>query len=498
MTTSSHRGLRRLAVPVLSATVLVVALVVTPMHRAAAGPGPTVSVPVVAIWAGQSVVLNGSGFLPNTPETIELGSTLIGHTVTSATGTIFAAVPIPWGSAEGPTRIGVLDTAFGPVTTPLAIRTTWPQFRRGPSHQATDSVDTNMTETSTGGTVQTLHTQWQIAFGSRVIASPAVADGLVFIGAENKVFKALDANTGATHWSFTASGGIYASPAVVNDVVYFAGGSTVYARNADTGAALWSFTTGGRIVSSPTVSGGVLYIGSDDGSVYALNVATGALVWTHATGGAVESSPAVSGGRVFVGSQDTYLYALDQATGQLDWRHKTGDQVQSSPVVNGSSVYVGSNDGKIYALRTSTGATLWTFQTRIDSSMNPTKANGSPSLNDGVLTLQVEFDGQSPSSGWLLFSINATTGAVTASTEASGSRAPHTATFTSSPSIMNGLICGFSGLYTGVICDTRFDFGEHEGSGLISTPGSRVASSALADGRIFFADVAGNVFAGSL
>ena len=63
---------------------------------------------------------------------------------------------------------------------------------------------------------------------------------------------------------------------------------------------------------------------------------------------------------------------------------------------------------------------------------------------------------------------------------------------------MNGLVCGFLGLYGGVICDTRSDFAGHEGSGIISTPGNLVASSALADGRIFFADVAGNVFAGSV
>ena len=55
------------------------------------------------------------------------------------------------------------------------------------------------------------------------------------------------------------------SPAVVNGVVYI--GSTdndddVYALNASTGALLWSSAPGVFLESSPAVANGVVYIGS--------------------------------------------------------------------------------------------------------------------------------------------------------------------------------------------------------------------------------------------
>ncbi len=53
------------------------------------------------------------------------------------------------------------------------------------------------------------------------------------------------------------------SPAVVNGMAYLGSvDHSVYAFNATTGAKLWSFTTEGLVVSSPAVANGVVYIGS--------------------------------------------------------------------------------------------------------------------------------------------------------------------------------------------------------------------------------------------
>ena len=101
------------------------------------------------------------------------------------------------------------------------------------------------------------------------------------------------------------------SPAVANGVVYIGSDdNNVYALNANTGALLWSYTTGGAVTSSPAVANGVVYVGSDDNKVYALNASTGALLWSYTTGGAVESSPAVANGVVYVGSDDGNVYAF--------------------------------------------------------------------------------------------------------------------------------------------------------------------------------------------
>jgi outer membrane protein assembly factor BamB len=104
---------------------------------------------------------------------------------------------------------------------------------------------------------------------------------------------------------------------VANGVVYVAADNgNIYALNATTGTKLWSFTTGSNVFSSPAVANGVVYVGSNDGNVYALNGATGTQLWSFTTGGTVGSSPAVVNGVVYVGSSDGNVYAFDLTGGQ--------------------------------------------------------------------------------------------------------------------------------------------------------------------------------------
>jgi hypothetical protein len=63
---------------------------------------------------------------------------------------------------------------------------------------------------------------------------------------------------------------VYSSPAIANGVVYVGSWlDTVYAFDALTGRSVWDYRTGAGIVSSPTIAGGVVFIGSYDNKVYA-------------------------------------------------------------------------------------------------------------------------------------------------------------------------------------------------------------------------------------
>ena len=126
--------------------------------------------------------------------------------------------------------------------------------------------------------------KWRYTTGLNVFSSPAVANGVVYVGSEDGHLYALNAKTGAKLWSY-ATNFVDSSPAVANGVVYF--GSTddnVYALNASTGAKLWSFATSDIVTSSPAVANGVVYVGSYDHNVYALNASTGAKLWSYPTG----------------------------------------------------------------------------------------------------------------------------------------------------------------------------------------------------------------------
>ncbi|MDP2953063.1 MAG: PQQ-binding-like beta-propeller repeat protein, partial [Chloroflexota bacterium] len=155
---------------------------------------------------------------------------------------------------------------------------------------------------------------------------------------------------GALRRSYTTGGPAQSSPAVANGVVYVGSGDKkLYALDAATGALRWSYTTGDAVTSSPAVASGVVYVGSRDRKVYALDAATGALRWSYTTGGMVDSSPTVANGVVYVGSWDNKLYALNAASGALGWSYTTGGLVWSSPAVANGVVYVGSYDSKVYA-----------------------------------------------------------------------------------------------------------------------------------------------------
>ncbi len=202
--------------------------------------------------------------------------------------------------------------------------------------------------------------KWAVPTGSAIYSSPAVLDGVVYVGSEDGKLYAFNVQTSATLWTAsTKFSSIDSSPAVANGVVYIGSGEgKLYAFNVQTGATLWTGSTGGKVDSSPAVADGVVYVGSYDGRLYAFNGQTGATLWTGSTGGAIDSSPTVANGVVYVGSKDDKLYAFNAQTGVMLWARSTGGGIDfSSPAVANGVVYVGSGDGKLYAFHLSPGAT---------------------------------------------------------------------------------------------------------------------------------------------
>ncbi len=267
------------------------------------------------------------------------------------------------------------------TTSPAPPLADWTEFHR-------DNMQRwNPYETTLGvNNVGTLGVKWQNllttpSFDRFIESSPAVVNGVVYIGSLDDNVYALNASTGAKLWSFTTGGLVESSPAVVNSVVYIGSfDGNVYALNASTGAKLWSFATGDFVQSSPAVVNGVVYIGSSDGNLYALNAGTGAKVWSFATAEVeIASSPAVANGVVYIASvEDNDVYAVNASTGAKLWSFATGNGLSSSPAVANGVVYIGSWDGNVYALNASTGAKLWSFTTRPDFQVesSPAVANG--------------------------------------------------------------------------------------------------------------------------
>jgi hypothetical protein len=65
---------------------------------------------------------------------------------------------------------------------------------------------------------------------------------------------------------------VTSSPAVADGKVYVGSQDRrIYALNASTGALIWSYLTGNWVRSSPAIAEGKLYVGSDDNKVYAFS-----------------------------------------------------------------------------------------------------------------------------------------------------------------------------------------------------------------------------------
>lgn len=140
-------------------------------------------------------------------------------------------------------------------------------------------------------------------------AAPVIAAGLVCFGSSaDDTVRALDLNTGALRWQFTAGGPVRFAPQIVGSRVFFAADDGwVYCLDAATGRPAWTFRAapedeqfiGNRRMISRwpcrngvLVADGVLYcvagIWPSEGIyVYALDAETGAVRWCNDTSGLV-------------------------------------------------------------------------------------------------------------------------------------------------------------------------------------------------------------------
>ena len=88
-----------------------------------------------------------------------------------------------------------------------------------------------------------------------------------FVGTPVHNVTALNASTGVKVWSFATGSSVDSSPAVANGVVYIGSfNGNLYALNATTGAKLWGYDTGGFVYTSLAVVDGLLYF--RDGSPF--------------------------------------------------------------------------------------------------------------------------------------------------------------------------------------------------------------------------------------
>jgi len=163
----------------------------------------------------------------------------------------------------------------------------WPQYLHGPQHSSV-SPATAFTPSNAASAIQVWHWQPPVIPGKPaplLEASPTVAAGRVYIGAESGGFYALSEATGAVVWTrqldtepkatcpargITSTAAVAPDPVTGTSTIYVSGARHLYALNAATGAVVWKTEIGPPSLaspdayynwSSPTVAGGHIYVG---------------------------------------------------------------------------------------------------------------------------------------------------------------------------------------------------------------------------------------------
>jgi outer membrane protein assembly factor BamB len=413
------------------------------------------------------LLVSGSGYKPYAEIDIYFDTKDEAKAIANGSGSFSKiAIEAPGSALPGKHFVSAVQRAGDTgAQAPFLVNTNWSQFGFTPDLKRLNPYE-NVLNTSTVGSLDLL---WSYTTGAAVPFSPAVVNGVVFVGSNDGNIYALKASTGSKVWSNGGEG----SPAVGNGDVYVGQGS-ISALSAATGALLWSSRTNDGSVAAYTLADGVVYVGANDED-YAVEASDGTQVWQAHWGYADASSMAFANANVYFCTTNALVYALQSATGSGPgglplWSAPCapGSQTSSSPAVADGVVYV-SNLGEVDALNATTGAQLWAYTTSGNGGSSPAVANG------------VVYDGENDNK---VYALNATTGALLWSYTTGG-------IVTSSPAVANGVV------YVGSEDNKLYALNASTGALLWSyTTGGAVESSpAVANGVVYVGSDDSNVYA---
>lgn len=238
---------------------------------------------------------------------------------------------------------------------------------------------------------------WTFSSTAPIISSPVIDGSLVYFGADDSTWYALEAATGKMKWKIKTNAAIRSTPLVKGDHVYLAGGNGVLTcANKVTGTVAWrtvfdhtALFMGERTYdfadyyhSSPIIDNGVLYLATGNGVMSAYQAATGQSIWRFAAGDIVHSVPVIVGNLIVFGCFDGHVLALDKSDGSLAWKFKTiGHQyfpkgeVQGLLATDGKRVFVGARDYNFYAIDATSGRAVWNIRFTNGWAMSATVAD---------------------------------------------------------------------------------------------------------------------------
>ena len=224
-------------------------------------------------------------------------------------------------------------------------------------------------------------------------SSPSIAGELVIVGTEDRELVAVDRKRGDVAWRLPLDAYVAGSPAVAGDRMYVATSSVssragsvpgvgkVVAIDTATQRVAWQEDLPGPSTRSIAVDGSTLVVPTDVGITVAFDAATGRELWRFPTPPFTDT-PVIADGMVFLAGLDPEgtrgaLSAVDLRSGRKVWQHtRPSHQTIVAPAVDAATriVYAGTLDGDVIALRVDDGSEVWTQHLGAEIGASPTKA----------------------------------------------------------------------------------------------------------------------------
>ena len=245
--------------------------------------------------------------------------------------TAIAGLTLIVGAAWTTAQPGASQTVASIQERPVTMPSSWTQFRLNDAHNPV--IDSPGTAAA-----------WRVETHGQISSSPAVVNGVVYVGTNGGTLFAIDAATGAIRWKYVAHNGMKSNPLVYGGVVIVGVG------NAD---------------STTIAARRKVRVGSGSSGILALDARTGRARWYYALTGTGQPTATIVDGKLIHHDGSGMIVALDPRNGRQLYSHYVGavaSMVAAIPVDGGLVVSTGIFPNRVLAVRNKTGQVAWTWE----------------------------------------------------------------------------------------------------------------------------------------
>ena len=165
---------------ILSLAKYVLACSASILWLAASGFSQSITVSPASNPPNTTIFVSGGGFSAGADVDIYFDTTDLALAVTDDTGSFSRiALHVPASALPGEHMVSAKDRSTGAsAQTPFRVDTRWAQFRKRPSHDGHNFGENVLSPATVGG----LSLLWKYTTDGNVVSSPAVANGVVYVG----------------------------------------------------------------------------------------------------------------------------------------------------------------------------------------------------------------------------------------------------------------------------------------------------------------------------